>query len=294
MMPQMEQNNYKRIYHKEIKGAFSIAYKETPGTLNPTYHVHDQYELLLCLSDHMFCDVGAKKLRISADTLLMFSSTDLHLFGTEKKGGPNRRYVLYFDPSYLSYLSVGGVNLLDCFLFRPFEDAYCLKLSPEQSETLQKMMRKILEINEASEEENYGKELRIQLALAELLLEINVYYRQNHSIKGVQNGANPQLIYDIIEFINTNYADEIPLDFLAQKFYINKYSLCQNFKRVTGISPNQYIINYRIERAKEMLIRGDNVEKVCMQAGFNNLSHFSRTFKNKVGMSPKKFQVAYR
>ena len=57
-----------------------------------------------------------------------------------------------------------------------------------------------------------------------------------------------------------------------------------------GTTPSQYIIICRIPGAKELLADGYTVEYTCGKAGFNNLSHFSRTFKNKVGMSPKQYQ----
>ncbi len=55
-----------------------------------------------------------------------------------------------------------------------------------------------------------------------------------------------------------------------------------------------YIINCRISKEKELLVKGNSVEEACGKSGFNNLSHFSRTFKNKVGMSPKQYQQSVR
>ena len=45
-------------------------------------------------------------------------------------------------------------------------------------------------------------------------------------------------------------------------------------------------------KAKELLISGESVDSVCGKSGFRNLSHFSRIFKEKVGQSPKKYQMA--
>jgi AraC-like DNA-binding protein len=98
-------------------------------------------------------------------------------------------------------------------------------------------------------------------------------------------------MYDIINFVHKNYFDDLSLDVLAQRFHINKYYLCARFKNVTGMSPAQYLINCRILKAKELLLRDYSVEEVCDLAGFNNLPHFSRSFKQHTGHSPKQYQL---
>ena len=287
--PEFEQ----QAFQENFKQAYSVEYKDSPGSANEDYHTHGQYEVLLCLSDNMFYSVGDERFPIGADSLLLFNSTDLHLFAPMDPQGENRRYVLYFEPSFLTYLSEGDVNLLDCFLFRPFDGAHLMQLSGEQSRNLQEMFEQLIALTRPERASEYGIKMRQLILARSMMLEINVLYRQYHLLDGISNESNRQLVYAVINYINKNFADELRLDTLAQHFYINKYSLCQSFKQVTGITLNQYIINYRLQRAKELLLKGNSVEKVCAQTGFNNLSHFSRQFKAKVGQSPKQFQKEY-
>lgn len=281
-------------FQKNYRHAVSAEYKDSPGCANPDFHMHDQYELLLCLSENMFCAVGDRQTVVGPNTLLLFNSTDQHRFGPLVPNGENRRYVLYFEPSFLDYLSEGEVNLLDCFLFRPFDDAYVLPLTLEQSQLLQDTFSRIIRLQHPSQAETYGNSMRLMIAVQELMLDINIFYRRYHGLESTASSGNRQLVYDVISFINRNYAEELRLDTLAQHFYINKYSLCQSFKQITGITLSQYIINYRLQKAKEFLSKGLSVERVCAQAGFNNLSHFSRQFKEKVGLSPKQYQKQFQ
>lgn len=277
-------------YYEKLENVFSIEYKDTLGTSNLTFHKHDQYELLLCFSDGMFLKVDKNKYNVEKNTLMIFNNMDLHYFGTREIGAPNRRYVMYFDPSYIDFLSCGKVNLLDCFLFRPFPDSWILKLTQEEADTMQRQMDEIIALQEKSEEECYGKELYLQLLLAEVLLRVNTIYRNNHHIRNDANVKGHDRVYEIINFIHKNYEEDLTLDLLSQQFFINKFSLCEMFREVAGTTPNQYIINCRISKAKELLMNGHSVEDACGKSGFNNLSHFSRTFKSKVGMSPKQYQ----
>lgn len=281
-------------YYQKLGLDFFIQKKTTSGKENSMSHIHDQYELLLCLSDHMCFDVdsgsGTEHYLIQKNTLLLINNMDRHYFYPEEEAGENIRYVVYFDPAYIDSLSTDEVSLLDCFLFRPFSSAQVLRVSEEQSQFLQQLLDKILDIDQRPAEAFYGKSLYLRLLLAELLLNVNSFYRAEHHIASPSASNKYRSVYAIINYIHTNYSEELTLDALSSQFFMNKFYLCEVFKKVTGMSPNQYIINCRLMRAKELLLDGYSVEDACARSGFNNMSHFSRTFKNKIGMNPKQYQ----
>lgn len=281
-------------YYQKLGLDFSVEKKTSYGKQNSLPHIHDQYELLFCLSDNMCFDVdsgsGTEHHLIQKNTLLLINNMDRHYFYPAKESGENIRYVVYFDPAYIDSLSTDEISLLDCFLFRPFPSAQILAVSPEQSQFLQQLLDKILNIDQRPAEAFYGKSLYLRLLLAELLLNVNSFYRAEHHIASPSASNKYRSVYAIINYIHTNYSEELTLDALSAQFFMNKFYLCEVFKKVTGMSPNQYIINCRLMRAKELLLDGYSVEDACARSGFNNMSHFSRTFKNKVGMNPKQYQ----
>lgn len=281
-------------YYEQLEDVFSVEYKEASGTSNVAIHKHDQYELLLALSDGMFLQVEEDVYDIRKNTLLIFNNMDLHYFGTKEEGGENKRYVLYFNPSYIDFLSTDKVSLLDCFLFRPFARGQILELSEKQTQELKGQMDRLLSVVGKSDAECYGKELYIQLLLAEILLSVNTMYRNYHKIGTEIEDSGRERVYDIVSYIHTHYEDELTLDFLSRKFFINKFYLCEMFRDVVGTTPNQYVLNCRISKAKELLMDGATVEDTCGKSGFNTLANFSRTFKKRVGMSPKKYQLKMR
>lgn len=59
---------------------------------------------------------------------------------------------------------------------------------------------------------------------------------------------------------------------------------------VTGLTIQQYLLNKRIGLAQKYLKEGRFLTDVCWMSGFNNYSHFARTFSQQVGVSPKKYQ----
>ena len=94
-------------------------------------------------------------------------------------------------------------------------------------------------------------------------------------------------ISDIIMYINEHLPETITLDFLSEKFFINKYHLCKLFKKNTGYTLSQYINHKRILLVRELHTQGQSLLEASTNAGFNNYSHFYRQYVKKTGMTPK-------
>jgi two-component system response regulator YesN len=64
------------------------------------------------------------------------------------------------------------------------------------------------------------------------------------------------------------------------------------FKKETGISFTDYLMNYRIEKAQALLRNTrKNISEICFSVGFNSQSYFGYVFKKKVNLSPKKYRL---
>ena len=77
---------------------------------------------------------------------------------------------------------------------------------------------------------------------------------------------------------------------LAEMLQVSRSGLFRKMKALTGVTPNEYIIIYKLNRSVEMLKKGEmNISEVSYSLGFSSPSHFSNTFKNRFGMSPKNY-----
>ena len=278
-------------YVEKLEGEYDIRHKVTPYDEKHLPHSHQQFELLLIHSQGMVCTINDRRYELQPGTLLLFNDMDLHLIRMERNCGMNDRHVLYFRPEFIRSLSTADTNMLECFLFRPFEDAQILPLSDADAQRLSGRMDELAAISQGNRGA-YGHDLRIHLLIGQLLLDVNLLYRAHHGMGG--SASRYDRVYEIISYLHTHYQEELTLDELAKRFYTNKYSLCALFREATGSSPNQYLIQCRLQKAKELLLKGLTVETVCRQTGYNNLSHFSRAFKRFAGMSPKQFQQTTR
>lgn len=91
-------------------------------------------------------------------------------------------------------------------------------------------------------------------------------------------------------YINSNFDKELNLDMLSHIRFTSKFHLLRLFKKYYGQTPKQYLIDKRIEQAKELLTEGTNITETCFCIGFESPSSFSTLFKSRVGLTPSEFQ----
>ncbi len=99
--------------------------------------------------------------------------------------------------------------------------------------------------------------------------------------------ANSFLLLDeIIE----SYPDKpIDTDWLCRKFCMSKYHFIREFKKAKGVTPQTYIMLYRLAKAKKMLIENAPLKDVAYLNGFCDPSHFTNSFKKYFGIAPGKY-----
>lgn len=116
--------------------------------------------------------------------------------------------------------------------------------------------------------------------------------------EGVRNpSAEPRNgpIDNVIRYIERNYASPITLDELAGIANFSKYHLCRKFKDITHMGIVNYILLFRVNKAKELLLESDQyVFEISQQVGFNDTSYFNRTFKRITGYTPNEYQSLYK
>jgi len=95
----------------------------------------------------------------------------------------------------------------------------------------------------------------------------------------------------VLKYIRENFASDITLeDMSAVAGFSNKY-FCKFFKDMTGTTPINYLLTYRIERAARKLLGTDlSVTQIAYDCGFNDLSYFIKTFKAFKHTSPKEYR----
>ena len=98
---------------------------------------------------------------------------------------------------------------------------------------------------------------------------------------------NNKIISTAKEFINDSLKYNISLDSISQNVSLSKYHFLRVFKEEVNLTPHQYILMQRVNKAKDLIISGQTLVQASLNVGFNDQSHFIRNFRKMYGYSPK-------
>lgn len=92
---------------------------------------------------------------------------------------------------------------------------------------------------------------------------------------------------DIADFMEKNYMNDLSMEEMAYYTGRSLATFKRDFKKISELTPQKWLIRRRLEAARELLRKGGRkVSEVCFDVGFKNLSHFSRLYKEMYGMAP--------
>lgn len=100
------------------------------------------------------------------------------------------------------------------------------------------------------------------------------------------------IVQTIVSYMNERYTEEISLDKMAKTTYLSPVYISKIFKEETGYSPINYLINIRLQKAKQLLEGGSiSVKAAAESVGYNDAYYFSKLFKKYYGYPPSKLSV---
>jgi AraC family transcriptional regulator len=95
----------------------------------------------------------------------------------------------------------------------------------------------------------------------------------------------------VVEHIRNNLDQPLAVSELSRMAEMSQSHFSKLFKLSTGLAPHQFVLQERINRAKELLRQGnEKIVDVALGVGFENQAHFTTVFGNLVGMTPRQFQ----
>ncbi|SDY30240.1 Two-component response regulator, YesN/AraC family, consists of REC and AraC-type DNA-binding domains [Evansella caseinilytica] len=147
------------------------------------------------------------------------------------------------------------------------------------------------ELNIETVQENFEavKKLTDFRQLAEWLEEILLRLHECYTPTEI---APKNLIPRVISWIHHQYQENLLFQQFANEHHISLSYLSREFKAQTGYTFSEYLMRYRMEKAKEFFAEGvDKIGEVCRLVGYEDPKHFSAVFKRIEGVSPKEFKA---
>lgn len=123
------------------------------------------------------------------------------------------------------------------------------------------------------------------------------YLIRRHAVHKVpaheyQNGMPRARLNRVTDFMRQNCTREIRLWELADLAGMSPHYFCELFKKSTGVTPYQFLLRCRMERAKQLMRSPQlNIRQIAEATGFTNQSHFGKVFRRFVGVTPMQFRA---
>ncbi len=246
------------------------------------YHTHDFPEIGIILEGKGTYHLDGEYVPVQAGDVLIFNP------------GVGHESMIYSPEERRSEFFVGFTDV-EFIGMRP--NHIDLKQGGNILHTKGKTWRAIYHICEEMEKENLartpGRYLMLKSFLVQLLLHIvREQMEPEEPVEGRKfgYGGKQDVATQIADYLEEHYAERISLDQIAENMYLSPFYISKLFKAEIGKSPIQYLIQIRMEKAKELLEREVDlsVSEVAEQVGYDDMYHFSKLFKKAYGISPSK------
>ncbi|WP_324679470.1 AraC family transcriptional regulator [Hymenobacter sp. GOD-10R] len=132
--------------------------------------------------------------------------------------------------------------------------------------------------------ESLFAESATQLLAAQLLRRHCAF---SHVLPDRRGKLTPAQLQRVRDYVQAHLGVVIRLENLAELVFLSSYHFCRVFKRTTGLTPNQFLINERMVRATELLRNSDlSVKQVAATVGYSSHAHFTQLYARHTGQLP--------
>lgn len=148
----------------------------------------------------------------------------------------------------------------------------------------------MMEMIKADENYNKGKDLRLQSLLYHFLSEL----MENGDHPGkfdTSRNVQDSYIHKAIQYINMNYSFNISISTISRQIGLDRSYLCHLFKQRLGVSPSTFLIQYRVNKACELMTDSRlTIGDISRSVGYEDPLVFSKAFKRLTGLSPNNYR----
>lgn len=248
-----------------------LLYKGHFNTFEFDKHVHEEFTITLVQDGKMNAFLDGFSHDFTKSAILTINPDEIHACKTQTTSGYKYNSI-YFKKSFLE-------NIIE----NKSKDIYFSKQTLNNIELYKKLSMLIY-----AEEHDLVSNLDFECELVEVMKSIT--YQNTNLNMYVNMTSHDKLVLKAKEYINDNFSSDLSLDDISSALNISKYHFLRLFKQKTHISPHNYLMLRRIEKAKQSLQNGKSIINTAYECGFNDQSHLNRRFKAITGLTPGSYK----
>ena len=254
------------------------------------WHWHDFFEITIPLQDGMILQTPNRSVILNLGDAVFVNSSMLHTVSWDDDPAGKTCYTFFFDKSILTgeYGSVFDEKYVNPLIM--CRDLDCYPIRPKDMAGL-KMMTFIAEIIKHFDEEDFAYELRSRSALSELWIILLEQTRELRKGSRTTDPTDSQRMKQMMNYVHNHFRDKIYLEEIASVAGISIRECARCFKRQIGITPMDYLNQYRVRMAAdELRMNAKPIAIIGEECGFASDSYFGKTFRQYMGCSPRDYR----
>lgn len=258
------------------------------------WHWHDEVQITFIREGEFTCQVGSEKVRMKPGEIIFINNQVLHQISPNRKEN-GKLYSFIWQPDILA----GNTK---CDLYKK-----CIEMITgshlryvffsKDNPINQQLQSCLLRIINIMIEKFSFYELRIYNQLSKVWLILCEYtdsttlYNQKTNLCHITNERDEERVKEALLFMKENYHKNISLETIARAAITNRSELCKCFRRVLDITPNSFLIQYRIHQALLLLENQKlRISDIAEMTGFCSPSHFGTHFHKYIGCTPLQYR----
>lgn len=253
-------------------------------------NISPQTEIFFIVDGRCRFEIGSKTIIDAASgDILFFKSLRSHRITEYNKLFPFKTISIKFDMVDFIVEDLKALKKDDISSFLVDENNIIIRSDTSSAGKIQNL---IFDIRDELQSICYGSESVIRSQIL-LVLSLAFQFFNSKDIVKVKPMPHADDIKRTMKYINENLDKDLKLEDLARIARMNRSYYTTMFKKITGMTTWEYILNLRVESATAMLLENRhslNINDISEKCGFNSMAHFNKTFKTFTGKTPTEFK----
>jgi AraC-like DNA-binding protein len=233
----------------------------------------DNYLMIFTISGEGYLKYLDKEYIIKPGQVFLINCMEPHTYKTGSKGAWELKYVHFNGfacPNYYKLINDDGLNIITL-------------------SDLSKLLMDLKEIMEFIRNGHLHSDIQFSMVMTNILTEL--YMNKLNPLDNIKYDEHRRMIDNVVAYLQKNHTEKISVKELLGIAHLSEFHFLRLFKKYTGVGPYEYLINYRINKSKDLLRgTGLSVEDIAYKVGFRNVNNYIRDFKKVAGTTPLKFR----
>lgn len=264
---------------------YEIFYYQDIHLSHVSAHQHEHYEFYFFLDGDLTYEIEDQTYNLKPGDYMLIPPKTRHRPLILDSTIPYRRIILWFSSDY--YHALVSQHQDFAFGFAKVSAEHSYHFHPDVI-TAHEIQGRLIELIEETRSNQVFHDLHCSLKTSAFLAYVNrtVYIA---TMPQIQTYETP-LYLRICDYIDSHLTEDLSLDTLAQKLFLNKYHIAHTFKEHMGISIYQYALKKRLKGIKHSISSNIPLAQLAAEYAFSDYTSFYRAFKKEYGTSPKEYR----